>query len=173
MGLFGKIFGGGKPSKPEPIAIAAEKGAVYAPVSGKAEVTADIPDPVFASEAMGKTVAIWPSDGTVYAPISGTITAAMPHAQGIAGDDGVEVLIHVGVDTVSMKGEGFTVYSQKGGHVNAGDVLLTFDRAKVAKAGYKDIVMTIITNSDDLASVDVVAQGGTQVAAGAKVVQTA
>lgn len=157
MGFFDKLFGGGKPSKPE--AVPAEAGAICAPVTGRVENTADIPDPMFAQELMGRTVAVWPSDGNVFAPITGTVTAGMPHAFGIMGDNGVEILIHVGVDTVNMKGEGFTVWAEKGSRVNAGDALLTFDRDKVAKAGYKDIVMTIVTNSDELPGLEVVAEG--------------
>ncbi len=171
MGFFDKLFGGGKPAKPSAVAAAAEKGAVCAPVSGTVEVTSNVSDPMFAQEMMGKTVAIWPSDGNVFAPITGSITAAMPHALGIAGDDGVEVLIHVGIDTVTMKGDGFTVWVQGGAHVEAGEPLLTFDRAKVAKAGFQDIVMTIVTNSDDYPELEKVAEGS--VAAGAKVMQTA
>ncbi len=171
MGFLDKLFGSKKPAKPEAISVTTEKGAVYAPVAGKVEAMESIPDPVFASGAMGPCVGIWPVDGNVYAPVSGTVTANMPHAFGFLGDDGVEVLIHVGVDTVNMKGEGFTVHAQKGEHVTAGTPLLTFDRDKVAKAGYKDIVMTIITNADDLASVEVVASG--EVAVGGKLFQTA
>ena len=159
MGFFDKLFGSKKPAKPEAVVADAAKGAVCAPVAGRVEVTDQIPDPVFACEAMGQTVAVWPSDGNVFAPISGAVASAMPHAFGIAGDDGVEVLVHVGVDTVNMNGDGFNVWVNAGDHVNAGDPVLTFDRDKVAKAGYKDIVMTIITNSDDLASIDKVAEG--------------
>lgn len=172
MGLFGKMFGG-KSGKPEALAISAEKGAIYAPVTGKVEAPVNIPDAAFASEAMGRTIAIWPEEDNVYAPISGTVTAAMPHAQGITGDDGVEVLVHVGIDTVNMHGNGFTVYSKKGDHVNAGDVLLTFDRNKVAAEGHEDIVITIVTNSEDLDKVETVARAGIKVNAGTKVIQTA
>jgi phosphotransferase system IIA component len=77
----------------------------------------------------------------------------------------------VGVDTVNMNGDGFQVWVKANEHVNAGDPVLTFDRDKVAKAGYKDIIMTIITNSDDFASIEEVADG--TVAAGAKLMQTA
>ena len=171
MGLFDKLFGSTKPSKPEAVAATTEKGAVCSPAAGRVEVTDQIPDPVFACEAMGKTVAVWPEGGDVFAPISGTVVSAMPHAFGIAGDDGVEVLVHVGVDTVSMNGDGFQVWIKANEHVNAGDPVLTFDRDKVAKAGYKDIIMTIITNSDDLDSIEKVAEG--TVAAGAKLMQTA
>ena len=159
MGMFDKLFGSKKPSKPEAVAASTEKGAVCSPAAGRVEVTDQIPDPVFAGEAMGKTVAVWPETGDVFAPISGTVASAMPHAFGIAGDDGVEVLVHVGVDTVSMNGDGFQVWVKVGDHVAAGDAILTFSKNKVAKAGYKDIIMTIITNSDDLANIQKVAAG--------------
>ena len=127
-------------------------------------------DPAFASELMGKTVAVWPSDGNVFAPVSGTVVSMMPHAFGIAGDDGCEVLVHVGIDTVSMNGDGFTLWSAQGDHVSAGQPMLTFDRNKVA-AGYKDIVMTIVTNSDDYAGLSKLADG--RVSAGAQLMRTA
>ena len=171
MGFFDKLFGSKKPTKPEAVAASTDKGAVCSPVTGRVEVTDQIPDPVFACEAMGKTVAVWPSDGNVFAPISGAVVSAMPHAFGIAGDNGVEVLVHVGVDTVNMKGDGFEVWVKAGDHVNAGDPVLTFDRDKVAKAGYKDIIMTIITNSDDYPALAKVAEG--QVKAGDTVITTA
>ena len=171
MGLLNKLFGSKKPTKPEAVAASTDKGAVCSPVAGRVEATDQIPDPVFACEAMGKTVAVWPDTGNVFAPISGSVVSAMPHAFGITGDDGVEVLVHVGVDTVNMKGDGFQVWVKAGDHVAAGDAVLTFDRDKVAKAGYKDIVMTIITNSDDLDSIEKVAEG--TVAASAKLMQTA
>ena len=171
MGFFDKLFGSKKPARPEAVAADATRGAVCAPVNGRVEATDQIPDPVFACEAMGQTVAVWPTDGNVYAPVSGTIASAMPHAFGIAGDDGVEVLVHVGVDTVNMAGDGFDVWVKAGDRVTAGDPVLTFDRDKVAKAGYKDIVMTIITNSDDLASIEKVIDG--TIAAGGKLMQTA
>ncbi len=172
MGFLDKLFGSSKqnkPGKPEAVAVAERRGCVFAPASGRVEDTALIPDPLFAGEAMGKTIAIWPQDGTVYAPISGTVASAMPHAFGIAGDDGVEVLVHVGVDTVNMNGDGFNVLVGKNAHVSAGEPVLTFSRDKVAKAGYKDIVMTIITNTDDLAGVEKVTDGA--VSAGEAIMQ--
>lgn len=171
MGLFDKLFGAKKPSKPEAVTVTTEKGGVYAPVAGKVEPMDSLPDPVFASGAMGPCLGVWPTDGNVFAPVAGTVTAAMPHAFGFLGDDGVEVLIHVGVDTVEMKGEGFTVHVKKDEHVAAGAPLLTFDRDKVAAAGHPDVVMTIITNADDLASVEAVGAG--EVSVGAKLFQTA
>lgn len=169
MGFLDKLFGSKKPAKPQAVATQGSKGAVCAPVAGRIEVTESIPDPMFAGELMGKTVAIWPSDGNAFAPVAGTVVNAMPHAFGITGDDGVEVLVHIGVDTVNMNGDGFTVWAKPGDHVAAGAPMVTFDRDKVAKAGYQDIVMTIITNSEDLTSVEKVAEG--TVAAGAQVMQ--
>lgn len=176
MGFFDKLFGGSSakqtaPVRPEALSVATAAGTVYAPIAGRIEVADAIPDPVFAQEMMGKTVAIWPSDGTVYAPVSGTVVSAMPHAIGLAGDDGVEVLIHVGIDTVNMSGDGFTLWTKQGAHVAAGEALLTFDRDKVAKAGYKDIVMTIVTNSDDYPALEKLASG--EIAAATAIIKTA
>ena len=154
-------------TRPEAKQVAAEAKAVVAPVSGTIEATASIPDPAFASEAMGKTVAIWPEDGVVYAPVAGTITACMPHAVGIMGDNGAEVLIHIGVDTVEMNGDGFTTWAKAGDKVAAGEALVSFDRARVKAAGHPDIVMCIVTNSDDLAGLEATADG--RVAAGERV----
>ena len=171
MGLFDKLFGSKKPTKPEAVSASGDKGAVCSPAAGRVEVTDQIPDPVFACEAMGKTAAVWPEGGDVFAPISGTVVSAMPHAFGIAGDNGVEVLVHVGVDTVNMNGDGFTVWCKGEEHVAAGEALVSFDRDKVKKAGHPDIIMTIVTNSDDYPALAKVAEG--QVKAGDTVITTA
>lgn len=155
MGFFDKLFGSKKPTKPEAVAASADKGAVCSPATGRVEVTDQIPDPVFACEAMGQTVAVWPSDGNVFAPISGAIASAMPHAFGIEGDDGVEVLVHVGVDTVNMKGDGFQGFVQDGDHVKAGQKLITFDIAKIKAAGYSPVVAVLLTNSEDIEGYEV------------------
>ena len=82
MGFFDKLFGSKKPTKPEAVAASTDKGAVCSPAAGRVEVTDQIPDPVFACEAMGKTVAVWPETGNVFAPIAGSVVSAMPHAFG-------------------------------------------------------------------------------------------
>lgn len=122
---------------------------LVAAATGRAIELAEIDDPVFSSGAMGKGLGIVPVDGTVYAPISGKVVTAMAsgHAFGIRSETGVEVLVHVGVDTVQMNGEGFAPRVAKGDTVEAGQPILTFDRAAVAAAGYADTVITIITNS--------------------------
>lgn len=169
MGFFDQLFSSNKPAKPDAVVVAAEKGAVYSPASGRVEQAPDLPDPVFAAGFMGPCLGVWPTDGHVFAPLSGTITASMPHAFAFRGDDGIEVLLHVGVDTVEMKGDGFTIHVKKGEHVEVGEPLLTFDREKVAKAGYCDIVMTVITNADCFACVNPVADG--EVTVGTKLFQ--
>lgn len=156
-------------AKPSAVHIDAVPTAVYATAAGEGMAMADIPDPVFASGAMGKAYGIKPSEGVVYAPVNGTVTvvAQTLHALGISSDDGVEVLIHIGVDTVTMKGDGFTSFVEKGQHIVAGEPLLTFDREKIAAAGFSDVVITVITNGDDLKDVEPVAPK--TVAAGDKI----
>lgn len=129
---------------------------LVAPATGQAIALAAIDDPVFSSGAMGQGLGIIPTDGYVYAPIAGKVITAMAsgHAFGIRSETGVEVLIHVGVDTVQMNGAGFTPHVAKGDIVEAGQALLTFDRDKVAAAGYSDTVITIITNSGSFTTIE-------------------
>jgi len=171
MGFLDKLFGKDEPAKPaapEAVAVVAEEGAVFAPVTGTAVALADTSDPVFSSEAMGKGIAIEPDNEVAFAPISGEVTAAMGHAFGITGDDGIEALVHVGIDTVSMNGAGFTPYAKQGDRVKAGQPVLGFSKAKIAEAGYANTVFTVITNTAELASVEPCAEG--HVDAGQKVV---
>ncbi|WP_209304132.1 beta-glucoside-specific PTS transporter subunit IIABC [Rothia nasimurium] len=129
---------------------------LVAPATGHAIPLSAIDDPVFSSGAMGQGLGIEPVDGYVYAPIAGKVITAMAsgHAFGIRSETGVEVLIHVGVDTVQMNGDGFTSHVAKGDTVEVGQALLTFDRAKVAAASYPDTVITIITNSGSFATIE-------------------
>ena len=128
---------------------------IAAPVSGKAESLKDVNDPVFSTEAMGKGAAMVPSEGTIYSPVTGEITVAYEtkHAYGIKSDEGAEVLIHIGIDTVNMKGEGFTTDVKQGQHVEKGEKLGTVDLDAVKKAGYDTTVMTVITNTTSYANV--------------------
>ena len=102
-----------------------------------------------------------PTEGKVYAPIDGEITQAPDsgHALGIQGIGDVEVLIHVGVDTVEMKGDGFSPKVKVGDKIKKGDLLLEMDLTKIAAAGHPAVVITVITNTDDFAGVEVVASG--------------
>lgn len=122
---------------------------VLAPMDGELIPLADVPDPVFSSGAMGSGVAVVPTSGTVYAPVSGTVIVTMDsgHAYGIRTADGVEVLVHVGIDTVNLKGEGFTPKVSQGDTVTAGDVLAEVDLNAIEAAGYSTTTVVLITNS--------------------------
>ena len=138
-----------------PAADAAADKNVAAPVKGQAIALADAPDEVFSSEAMGKGAAIEPAEGKVYAPCDGELTTFFPtgHAIGITSPAGVEVLIHVGVDTVDMDGKGFTPKKKQGDTVKKGDLLLEFSIDEIKAAGHPATTMVIITNTDDFAEV--------------------
>ena len=131
------------------------------PIVGDVVALSDVNDPVFSSGAMGQGIAVKPSQGVVYAPADAEVSIAFPtgHAFGLKTTDGAEVLIHVGIDTVSMNGEGFEAKVAQGDKVKAGDVLGTFDSNKIAAAGLDDTTMVIVTNTADYASVAPVATG--------------
>lgn len=131
------------------------------PIVGDVVALADVNDPVFSSGAMGQGIAVKPSQGVVYAPADAEVSIAFPtgHAFGLKTTDGAEVLIHIGIDTVSMNGEGFEAKVAQGDKVKAGDVLGTFDSNKIAAAGLDDTTMVIVTNTADYASVAPVATG--------------
>lgn len=120
------------------------------PIAGKVIELSEVDDPVFSSGAMGKGIAIEPNDNKVYAPFNGTVqfVAETKHALGLLSDDGVELLIHVGMDTVKMKGKGFDVKVEVGLKINSGDLLLEFDTEAIKKEGYSLVTPVIVTNSD-------------------------
>lgn len=124
---------------------------VTAPLQGKVKPISSIQDDVFSREVIGKSIAIEPTGNEIYAPITGTVTSVFPtkHAIGITGDNGVEVLIHVGIDTVKLNGEPFTSVIEEGDHVKVGDVIGTFDLAQIIEAGYDPTTVVVITNTED------------------------
>ena len=134
---------------------------IISPIVGQAVALENVNDPVFSSGAMGQGIAVKPSEGVVYAPADAEVTIAFAtgHAFGLKTANGAEVLIHVGIDTVSMNGEGFDQKVAQGDKVKAGDVLGTFDSAKIAAAGLDDTTMVIVTNTADYTSVTPVATG--------------
>ena len=134
---------------------------IISPIVGSAVALADVNDPVFSSGAMGQGIAIKPTEGVVYAPADAEVTIAFAtgHAYGLKTANGAEILIHVGIDTVSMGGEGFDQKVAQGDKVKAGDVLGTFEAEKIAAAGLDDTTMVIVTNTADYASVTPVAEG--------------
>jgi PTS system D-glucosamine-specific IIC component/PTS system maltose and glucose-specific IIC component len=130
---------------------------IASPMTGEVIQLENVEDDVFSSKMMGDGVAILPSEGKVYAPVAGEITVTMDsnHAVGITSENGAELLIHVGIDTVEMNGEGFTSHIQKGEQVNVGDLLLEVDLSTVQDKGYDPTTMIIVTNSADYAEVKV------------------
>ncbi len=165
MGFFSNLFH--KKETPAELAPAARPAApagdkiIGAPLEGEMRILSEIDDPVFSSEALGKGCAIEPSKGEVVAPFDGTIeqVAETSHAVGIMGDNGVEVLIHVGMDTVELKGKGYDPKVKVGDKVKKGQLLLKFDMASISAAGYKLTTPVVVTNTDDFTSVDPIATG--------------
>lgn len=121
----------------------------------------DIPDPVFSQGVLGNCCAIIPEEGKVFAPIDGEIVQVSDtkHAVGIAGASDVELLIHVGIDTVDMNGDGFDVKIQETDKVKKGDLILTMDLDKIKAAGHPDMVIVAITNEGQNGSAKLVASG--------------
>ena len=143
------------------IPVAPQNETLVTPIVGDVVALENVNDPVFSSGAMGQGIAVKPSQGVVYAPADAEVSIAFPtgHAFGLKTADGAEILIHVGIDTVSMNGEGFEAKVAQGDKVKAGDVLGTFDSNKIAAAGLDDTTMVIVTNTADYASVTPVASG--------------
>jgi PTS system beta-glucosides-specific IIC component len=128
---------------------------VAAPITGKIIALSDVKDEAFSSGALGQGLAIEPSEGKVYSPVDGEISTFFPtgHAVGITSSNGVEILIHVGMDTVALDGKGFTPKKAQGDKVKKGELLLEFDMNVIKEAGYSTVTPVIITNSDDYADV--------------------
>ncbi len=136
-------------------ATATKTDTVAAPVSGHVISLDEAGDPVFASRALGEGVGIQPADSVVVAPVSGVLStvAETGHAFGIKTDDDVEILVHVGIDTVKMNGEGFTTAVTTGQRVNAGDKLVTVDFDKVKAAGFNTVTLMTVLNTAALGGV--------------------
>lgn len=137
---------------------------IVAPMNGEAIELSQMNDQVFSSGMMGQGGAIIPSDGKVYAPVNGEITVTMDsgHAVGFMSDQGAEVLIHVGIDTVELNGEGFTSHVKQGDKVKAGDLILEADLAFIQEKGYDITTAIIVTNTNDFAAVKELATGAIQ-----------
>ncbi|MCZ0754699.1 PTS sugar transporter subunit IIA [Anoxybacillus sp. J5B_2022] len=134
----------------------AEKEAIVAPLTGNIVTLENVPDPVFAQKMMGDGVAIEPTEGIVVAPIDGEIVQVFPtkHAIGLRSKRGLEILIHIGLETVGMNGEGFEVHVQAGDCVKVGDRLITFDLSLVQQKAKSMITPIIITNSDAIEHIE-------------------
>ena len=128
---------------------------LVSPVLGKLVSIKEVSDPTFSEEILGKGVAIIPSEGKFCAPAKGTVTTVFPtgHAAAITTEEGVEVLIHIGLDTVKLDGKHFTIIAQEGQKVNAGDVLIEADLSQIKEEGYDIITPIIICNSDEFSEI--------------------
>ena len=138
-----------------PAASAGEVIELHAPIEGTAVALSDVPDPIFAAGKLGEGVAIEPTGTTVVAPAAGKVAATYPsgHAVGLKLENGIELLIHVGLDTVNLDGKGFSVKVAKGDVVAAGDTLIEFDPEVIKDAGYPLITPVIVTNTRKFAEV--------------------
>lgn len=138
MGFFSKLFG-------------KSADGLLAPVAGKAVPITQVPDPTFAEELLGKGIAVIPSEGKVYAPCDATVDMMFEtgHAVSLVADFGAEVLIHVGLETVSLKGKHFTIHAASGDKVKKGDLLISFDLDAIKAEGFNTITPMLVCNSGD------------------------
>ncbi|MBP0969776.1 MAG: PTS glucose transporter subunit IIA [Oscillospiraceae bacterium] len=146
MSLLGKLF-----KKEEAPKVVTEKGALYAPISGKYIPLEEVPDAVFSQGILGPGCGIEPEEGVAVAPADATVTQVTDtkHAVGITTEDGAEILIHIGMDTVEMGGDGFTCKVKEGQKVTCGQTLITFDMDKIKAAGHPTCTAFVLTNPDD------------------------
>lgn len=144
--------------------------SLAAPVKGECIPISEVADPTFAEEILGKGIAIKPSEGKIYAPADGVVSTVFPtgHAVGVTTPDGVEILIHVGLDTVQLKGQFFQTKVEENQKVSRGDLLLEADINEIAGAGYDTVTPVIICNSTNFAEVNCKARG--EVNAGEEVI---
>ncbi|MCL6516476.1 MAG: PTS glucose transporter subunit IIA [Alicyclobacillus sp.] len=134
---------------------------VLAPFSGRPLPLAEVPDPVFAQKMVGDGAAVDPDSDTLVAPVAGTLTNLFPtgHAAGITTDDGLEILIHIGMDTVALKGEGFTPIARQGERVEAGQPLIRIDLAHLRGVAKSLVTPVVVTNQGRIAALELVAKG--------------
>ena len=158
MGFFDKLFGRKHDAAPK---FAGEKMTVMAPIDGTVIPLEQIPDETFATAILGPGCGIEPTGDTVYAPFDGTITqvASTLHAIGITSDDGIELLIHLGMDTIALRGSSFTPLVREGQAVKAGTPLLNVDLDAIRAAGLSTESAVIVTNADDLPKLHIIAGG--------------
>ena len=138
----------------------AEEKIIFSPLKGKIIPLKEVPDEAFASEAMGKGIAIIPEEGKILSPVDGVVSALFPtlHAIGITADNGVEILIHVGIDTVNLNGKYYEAKVKANDRVQVGTQLLTFDKDAIEKEGYKTVTPIIIANTNEYSDINILKQ---------------
>ena len=151
------FFGKKEDTKVVEEVIKANEETILSPIAGEIKPIEQSSDAAFASGALGKGVFINPSEGKVYAPVSGTVTVLFPslHAIGITSDSGVELLIHIGMNTVQLEGKGFTAHIKQGDHIECGQLLVEFDMEYISKEGYSLETPVLVTNYNDLKEIKI------------------
>ena len=146
MGLFQNIFGGGK--KEEVIEI-------FAPAAGKLVPLSEVSDPTFSEGILGQGAAVIPTGNQFFSPVDGTVNTVFPtgHAAARTSSDGVEVLLHIGLDTVKLNGKHFTIHVEEGQQIKKGDLLLEADLEQIKAAGYDTITPVIVCNTEEFAEI--------------------
>lgn len=153
-------------SAPTSISAAAGEAQAAAPLAGRALPLTAVNDAVFSQKVMGDGLAIQPSEGKVYAPFDGEVASLFEtkHAIGLMGDNGMELLIHIGIDTVNLQGQYYDAHVKVGDRVKKGDLLISFDKDAIEKAGYETVTPVILTNTDNYTTIE--AQTGCEVRPG-------
>lgn len=142
MGFFSKLFGKNDESN---------GNHIYAPIEGQAVAITEVPDPTFAEGMLGNGIAIQPTDGKVVSPVNGTVDMMFDtgHAVSLVSDTGVEILIHVGLETVSLEGKPFKIAVKSGDKVKKGQLLMEADLEAIKAAGLPTITPVLVCNTDD------------------------
>lgn len=148
-----------KEKKEEPISMV--ENNLFAPVNGEVIAVTEVADPVFSQKMMGDGYAVIPENGHIYSPVEGEVLSVFPtkHAIGIKLDDGIEILIHMGLDTVEMNGKPFECHVQKGDKVTAETKIATCDLEALAEAGKDNAIVIVITNMDKVKTFSLTATG--------------
>lgn len=147
MGIFDKLFGGKKDAVPKEVNI-------YAPLSGEIVNIEDVPDVVFSEKIVGDGIAIRPNGDTIVAPVNGVIGKIFEtnHAFSIESEEGIELFVHFGIDTVELKGEGFTRIAEEGQKVKVGDPIIKFDLALLSEKAKSVLTPVVISNMDEISN---------------------
>jgi glucose-specific phosphotransferase system IIA component len=158
MGFLNNLFGNKEKQELGASAgksITCEPKTIYSPMKGTVIPLSEVSDPVFAEGVMGPGVGINPEEGNLYAPADGEIVSVFPtgHAVGMKTADGMEILLHIGIDTVQLEGDGFKAIVKQGDHVKAGDLLVEFDCAKIEEKGYQTTTMVLVPNAAELGTI--------------------
>lgn len=134
---------------------------VASPVSGRVVPLEEVPDTCFSAGIVGPGCAVWPEEGVLRAPFCGRVTLLPDtlHALGLCSENGIEVLLHIGLDTVDMEGKGFIAEVKEGQSFKQGDLLLRFDQDAIEQAGHPAITLVVVTNSDAFPRVELLEKG--------------